>query len=97
MQETAADRILALFRLFQGHQDAPPDLIGVLEDFHRRRQFAPVFVAEIAAARATGQDQVVVAVAVVIEHHFLGFWIDIHHLAQQDLDIGGLAHHLAQG
>ena len=39
----------------------------------------------------------VVAVAVVVEHHLLGLGIDIHHLAQQDLDIGGMAHHLAQG
>ena len=39
----------------------------------------------------------VVAVALLVEHHLLGLRINVHHLPKQDLDVGGLAHHLPQG
>ena len=54
-------------------------------------------MAEIAAARPCRQDQVVVAVAAVVEHHLLVGGVDVVHLSQQDLQVRGLPHHLAQG
>jgi hypothetical protein len=94
LQEAAAHRIGRLLRLFQGHQQSPPDLIGMLEDLHRRRHGPPLLPAEVGAAGAGGQQEMVVAIALVVEHHLPGLWIDVHHLPQQDLDVGGLAHHL---
>ena len=54
-------------------------------------------MAEVGAARAGGQDQVVVAIAPVIEDHFIGVRVKIHHFPKQDLDVGGLAYQQSQG
>ena len=97
LQKGALLGIGGLFGFLQGHQQPPADFIGVLEDLHRRRQWPPFLTAEIGASRAGGQDQLVVAVMLPVEQHLSRLWIDIHHFAKQDLDIGRIAHHLAQG
>ena len=54
-------------------------------------------MAEIATPRSGGQDQVVVAVATLVEHDLLSRGIDLLHFAQEHLHIWCLAHHLPQG
>ena len=70
---------------------------GVLEGLHRRCEGPPLVVTEVAAAGTGRQDQMVVAVAAVVEDHLPGLGVEVVDLAEQDLHIGGLAHHLAQG
>ena len=69
----------------------------MLEDLHRGGQRTPFLPAEIGAARSGGQDELVIAVVLAVEHHLAGLGIDIDHLSQQDLNIGRIAHHLTQG
>ena len=54
-------------------------------------------MAEIATPGSGGQDQVVVAVATLVEHDLPSCGIDLLHFAQQHLHIWCLAHHLPQG
>ena len=90
LQEAAALTVRRLLGLLDRRQQAAADLIGVLEDLHRRRLGAPVLMAEVTAARSGGQDQVVVAIAPVVEHQLAVGGIEIDDLAQQHLHIGGL-------
>ena len=90
LQKTATIAIRGLLRLLQGREHPSPDLIGMLEDFHRRRQFTPLLVTEVSAAGAGGQDQAVVTQATIVEHHLPVLGIEIDHLTKQHLHIGRL-------
>jgi hypothetical protein len=48
-------------------------------------------MAEVAAAGAGGQDQVVVGITPIVEDHLLGRGVDLLHFPQQDLEVGSLA------
>jgi len=87
---------MGLLGFFKGQQQPPTDLIGMFEDLHRWGQRAPLLPAEIGAPRAGGQDELAVAEVLAVEHHLAGLRITIDHLHKQDLDVGGIAHHLAQ-
>ena len=88
--------IRCLLRLFHGHQQAPTDLFGVLQDLHRRRKGAPIVVAKKGAAGSGGQHQMVVAVGLSVEDDLFPFGMDVRHFAEQDLHIALLANQLTQ-
>ena len=96
LQEAPALRIRCLLRLLQSRKHPSADLIGVLKDLHRRRQWTPLLMAEIGAAGTGGQDQAVVTQAAVVEDHLPGVGIKIDHLPEQHLHIGRLGQHQPQ-
>ena len=85
-----------MLRLFHGHQQTPTDLLGVLQDLHRRRKGAPIVVAKKGAAGSGGQHQMVVAVGLSVEDDLFPFGMDVRHFAEQDLHIALLANQLTQ-
>jgi len=96
LQEGPPGRIGGLLGFFEGQQHAPADFISMLENLHRRRHVAPVVVAEVAAAGAGRQDQVVVGQLAVVERDPPRFAVDLFYLPQQHLHVRGLAHQLPQ-
>ena len=54
-------------------------------------------MAEVAAGRSCGQNEMVVAVAAVVEDHLLVLGIDVIHFPHQDLDVFGFPQHHPQG
>ncbi len=85
-----------LLRLFECDQQPAADFIGVLQDLHPWCQRPPLLRAAVAAERATGQDQPVVADVLVVEHDRARLQVDVADFLQQDLHVGGPAHHLPQ-
>ena len=96
LQKATPLGIAGLLRFLQGHQQPAADFIGVLENFHRGRQRSPFLPTEVAAAGTARQEQLVVAIALLVEDDLAGLRIDVHHLTQKDLHIGRLAHHLPE-
>ena len=82
LQKGPPRRIGGLLGLLKGQQHPPADLIGVLENLHRWRCFAPFVVAEVTAAGAGRQDQVVVGQLPVVEHDLLRLGVDLFHFTQ---------------
>ena len=50
LQQLATLGVRGLLGLFERHQHPPADLVGVLDDLHRRRLGPPLLMAEVAAA-----------------------------------------------
>ena len=96
LQQLSALGIRGLLGLLECREHPPPDLVGVLENFHRRCHGPPLLVAEEAAARARRQDQVVVGITPFVEDDFLVVDIDLVNFAQQHLHVGCVADHLPQ-
>ena len=82
LQKGPPRRIGGLFGLLKGQQHPPADLIGVLENLHRWCGFAPFVVAEVTAAGAGRQDQVVVGQLPVVEHDLLRLGVDLFHFTK---------------
>ena len=80
-------RVLRFLGKFEGHQDASPDLNGVLEALQTGRELFPFGVAEIGMARPSRDDEVIIMNFALPRPHNVRPDVDLVHFREDHFDI----------